>query len=301
MNTNIQTQSESHYEKNPIVKPKKEGFSSGKLVRIGLTTVALLYILGLLIIPLVAVFVKGLEKGFDLYIASITDPMAVEAIKLTLTAMVVAVPLNTIFGLFAAWLISKYEFRGKNILITIIDMPYAISPVIAGFIFVLLFSTTHGLFGGLLEKLDWKIIFNTPGVILATIFVTFPFVARELIPIMQSKGSSEEEAALTLGASGFKTFIKVTLPNIKWALLYGVILTSARAAGEFGAVSVVSGHIRGLTTTLPLHVEILYNEYQFSAAFAVASLLTIIALINLIVKSITELKHKKELKSEQIN
>lgn len=301
MSTNIQTQSESYYEKKPSKEYKKEGFNSGKLVKAGLITVALLYILGVLIIPLVAVFVKGLEKGFALYIASITDPLALEAIKLTLIAMVVAVPLNTIFGLFAAWLISKYEFRGKNILITIIDMPFAISPVIAGFIFVLLFSNTHGLFGDLLTNLDLKIIFNTPGVILATIFVTFPFVARELIPIMQSKGSSEEEAALTLGASGIKTFIKVTLPNIKWALLYGVILTSARAAGEFGAVSVVSGHIRGLTTTLPLHVEILYNEYQFSAAFAVASLLTIIALVNLVVKSITEWKMKKELRKEQIN
>ena len=291
MNTNLEVNKNT----SKVIKNKKA--KSVNITKIILIAIAFLYIFSILIIPLIAVFVKGLEKGFDLYVSSITDPMALEAIKLTLIAMAVAVPLNTIFGVFAAWLITKFEFRGKNILITIIDMPFAISPIIAGFVFVLLFSNTHGLFGEFLTSLDIKIIFNTPGVILATIFVTFPFVAREIIPIMQSKGNNEEEAALTLGASGIKTFFKVTLPNIKWALLYGVILTSARAAGEFGAVSVVSGHIRGVTTTLPLHVEILYNEYQFSAAFAVASLLTIIALINLIVKSIVEWKIKRELKS----
>ncbi len=291
MNTNL----EINQNISKVVKNKK--VKTVNLTKITLIGIAVLYVFSILIIPLVAVFVKGLEKGFDLYVSSITDPMALEAIKLTLIAMAVAVPLNTVFGIFAAWLITKFEFRGKNILITIIDMPFAISPVIAGFVFVLLFSNTHGLFGEILTNLDIKIIFNTPGVILATIFVTFPFVAREVIPIMQSKGNNEEEAALTLGASGIKTFFKVTLPNIKWALLYGVILTSARAAGEFGAVSVVSGHIRGVTTTLPLHVEILYNEYQFSAAFAVASLLTVIALINLIVKSIVEWKIKRDLKS----
>lgn len=295
MSVNVEIENKNSYKKS-----LKERFNPKTVTKVALITIALIYIFAILIIPLIAVFVKGLEKGLDLYISSITDPIALDAIKLTLTAMAVALPLNTIFGLFSAWLISKFEFRGKNILITIIDMPFAISPVIAGFVFVLLFSNTHGLFGDLLTSLDMKIIFNTPGVILATVFVTFPFVARELIPIMQSNGNNEEEAAITLGASGIKTFFKVTLPSIKWALLYGVILTSARAAGEFGAVSVVSGHIRGLTTTLPLHVEILYNEYQFSAAFAVASLLTIIALINLIVKSVTEWKIKKEANSDNV-
>lgn len=290
MNSNLEVQNKVAYKANKKRSPN--------LAKIILTSIALIYVLAILIIPLIAVFVKGLEKGFALYIASITDPLALEAIKLTLITIAIALPLNTIFGLFAAWLIAKFEFRGKNILVTIIDMPFAISPVIAGFVFVLLFSDTHGLFGELLTKLDIKVIFNTPGIILATIFVTFPFVARELIPIMQAKGSNEEEAAITLGASGIVTFFKVTLPSIKWALLYGVILTAARAAGEFGAVSVVSGHIRGITTTLPLHIEILYNEYQFSAAFAVASLLTIIAIINLVAKSIIDLKIKKEISND---
>ncbi|KMT20954.1 sulfate ABC transporter permease subunit CysW [Clostridium cylindrosporum] len=300
MSTKIEIRNEKNYNKKPILKLVKEYLSSISIAKITLTAIALIYVFAVLILPLVAVFVKGLEKGYSVYIASITDPIALDAIKLTLKAILIAVPLNTVFGIVAAWLISKFEFKGKNILITIIDMPFAISPVIAGFVFVLLFSDTHGLFGEILTKYDMQIIFNTPGIIIATVFVTFPFVARELIPIMQSKGSSEEEAALTLGASGLKTFFKITLPNIKWALLYGVILTAARAAGEFGAVSVVSGHIRGLTTTLPLHIEILYNEYQFSAAFAVASLLTIIALINLIAKSVIEWKIKKESINEEV-
>nr|WP_246503536.1 sulfate ABC transporter permease subunit CysW [Clostridium polyendosporum] len=265
------------------------------MVRFLLTIIALIYVGIIIIIPLIAVFAKAFEKGISVYIASISDPMALAALQLTLITVAVAVPLNTIFGLAASWAIAKFEFKGKNILLTIIDLPFAISPVIAGLIFVLLFSTNHGLFGSWLSKHNINIIFAKPGIILATVFVTFPFVARELIPLMQSQGNSEEEAALTLGASGWQTFWKVTLPNIKWALLYGVILTAARAAGEFGAVSVVSGHIRGVTNTLPLHVEILYNEYKFASAFAVASLLTVVAVINLIVKNIVEWKVSRTL------
>lgn len=219
-----------------------------------------------------------------------------KAIKLTLLTMAFVVPINTVFGVTAAWAVSKFKFRGKNLLVTVIDLPFAISPVVAGLIFVLLFSTSHGLFGPLLNAWGIKVIFAPPGIILATLFVTVPFVARELIPLMDAQGTAEEEAALTLGASGFKTFLLVTLPNIKWALLYSVILTAARSAGEFGAVSVVSGHIRGLTNTVPLHVEILYNEYKFSAAFAVASLLTVIAIINLIIKNIADWKIKQQAK-----
>jgi len=261
--------------------------------RILLILTALLYTGMILIVPLVAVFAKALEKGWAVYWEAIADPMALAALHLTLITIAVAVPVNTIFGLVAAWVIAKFEFWGKNILLTIIDLPFAISPVIAGFIFVLLFSHTHGLFGEWLSLHNIKIIFSTPGIIISTIFVTLPFVARELIPLMQAQGNSEEEAALTLGAGGWKTFWLVTLPNIKWACFYGVILTAARAAGEFGAVSVVSGHIRGVTNTLPLHVEVLYNEYSFTAAFAVASLLTVIALVNLLVKNIVEWKSLK--------
>lgn len=274
-------------------KSKQKNNSStdeSKLTKIILISIALIYLTLLLIIPLIAVFAKAFEKGFDLYIKAITDPVALDALKLTLLTVLVAVPINTIFGLAASWALGKFEFKGKSILLTLLDIPFAISPVIAGLIFVLLFSTNHGLFADFLNANNVKIIFAPPGIIIATTFVTMPFVARELIPLMQSLGTAEEEAALTLGANGWQTFFKVTLPNIKWALFYGVILTTARAAGEFGAVSVVSGHIRGLTNTLPLHVEILYNEYQYSASFAVASLLTIIALINLIIKNISEWK-----------
>lgn len=266
-----------------------------RIVRFLLTVVALIYVGIVIIIPLVAVFAKAFEKGITVYIASISDPMALAALRLTLITVAVAVPLNTIFGVAASWAIAKFEFKGKNILLTIIDLPFAISPVIAGLIFVLLFSSNYGLLGSWLSENNINIIFAKPGIIIATVFVTFPFVARELIPLMQSQGNSEEEAALTLGASGWQTFWKVTLPNIKWALLYGVILTAARAAGEFGAVSVVSGHIRGFTNTLPLHVEILYNEYKFTSAFAVASLLTVVAVINLIVKNIVEWRVNREL------
>jgi sulfate transport system permease protein len=242
-----------------------------------------------LVLPLIAIFVKAFDKGVNVYLASISHPDALAAIKLTLLVVLMTVPLNAIFGVAAAWAMTKFDFKGKNVLITIIDLPFAVSPVIAGLVFVLLFGS-HGLFGPWFFENDMKIIFAVPGIVLATIFVTLPFVARELIPLMQAQGSAEEEASLTLGASGWKTLILVTLPNIKWGLLYGIILCNARAIGEFGAVSVVSGHIRGLTNTMPLHIEILYNEYQFSAAFAVASLMSILAIITLIVKNFIEWK-----------
>ena len=258
-----------------------------------LTGISLLFFITMLILPLILVFTKAFEKGAEVYLAAIQDPMALKAIQLTLLTVGIAVPVNTIFGLAAAWAVAKFQFKGKNLLLTLIDLPFAISPVVAGLIFVLLFSTTHGLLAPFLTAWGLKIIFAPPGIILATLFVTLPFVARELIPLMEAQGTAEEEAALTLGASGWQTFLRITLPNIKWALLYGIILTAARAAGEFGAVSVVSGHIRGLTNTMSLHVEILYNEYQFSAAFAVATLLTVIAIINLLVKNIAGWKIKR--------
>ena len=244
--------------------------------------------LGLFIlVPLVTVFAQALGKGWSAYAKSVTHPETLSAIKLTLITAGVAVPLNLIFGVAAAWAIAKFEFRGKNILVTLIDLPFAVSPVISGMVFVLLFGA-QGWFGGWLSEHGIKIMFALPGMILATTFVTFPFVARELIPLMQEQGTEEEEAALVLGASGWQTFLRVTLPNIRWGLLYGVILCTARAMGEFGAVSVVSGHIRGVTTTLPLEIEILYNEYSFTAAFAAASLLTLLALVTLVVKQVVK-------------
>ena len=240
-----------------------------------------------LLLPLIAVFVEALRKGWAVYLASLTEPDAVSAIKLTLLTATIAVPLNLAFGIAAAWAITKFDFRGKQILTTLVDLPFSVSPVIAGLIYVLVFGA-QGWLGPWLAAHDLKIIFAVPGIVLATVFVTFPFVARELIPLMEAQGRDEEEAALVLGASGCQMFRKVTLPNIKWALLYGVILCNARAMGEFGAVSVVSGHIRGQTNTMPLHVEILYNEYQFAAAFAVASLLTLLALVTLVVKAYVE-------------
>lgn len=258
-------------------------------VRVLLLTVALAFVTLFLFIPLVAVFTEALRKGWDVYLASVQEPDAVSAIKLTLIAAGIAVPLNLVFGVAAAWAIAKFEFRGKNVLLTLIDLPFSVSPVISGLIYVLLFGA-QGWFGEWLREHDIKILFAVPGIVLATIFVTFPFVARELIPLMQAQGSEEEEAALVLGASGWKTFWHVTLPNIKWGLLYGVILCNARAMGEFGAVSVVSGHIRGETNTMPLQVEILYNEYNFTAAFAVASLLTLLALVTLALKTVVEWK-----------
>lgn len=245
-----------------------------------LITVALVYLGLFLVVPVIAVFAKALGKGIATYWAAISDPMALSAIRLTVITAAIAVPLNTLFGLAASWAIAKFDFPGKNVLITVIDLPFSVSPVISGMIFVLLFGA-QGVFGAWLMAHDIKIIFAVPGIVLATVFVTFPFVARELIPLMQAQGNDEEEAARTLGAGGWQIFFRVTLPNVKWGLLYGVIMCNARAMGEFGAVSVVSGHIRGLTNTMPLHVEILYNEYQFAAAFGVASLLTLLALVTL--------------------
>ncbi|MES2316223.1 MAG: sulfate ABC transporter permease subunit CysW [Pseudomonadota bacterium] len=256
-------------------------------VRIVLVAVALGFLTLFLFVPLVAVFVEAFKKGWQAYLAAITDPDAVSAIKLTLIAAFISVPLNLVFGVAAAWSIAKFEFRGKSILLTLIDLPFSVSPVISGLVYVLMFGA-QGWFGPWLQEHDIKILFAVPGIVLATVFITFPFVARELIPLMQSQGNEEEEAALVLGASGWNTFRRVTLPNIKWGLLYGVILCNARAMGEFGAVSVVSGHIRGETNTMPLQVEILYNEYNFAAAFAVASLLALLALVTLAIKSFVE-------------
>lgn len=253
------------------------------LVKWTILAIALTFFAIFLLMPLIAVFVEALRKGWETYLTALIDADALSAIRLTLLAAAIAVPLNLVFGVAAAWAIAKFEFRGKQILITLIDLPFSVSPVIAGLVFVLLFGA-QGWFGGWLATHEFKVIFAVPGIVLATVFVTFPFVARELIPLMQAQGREEEEAAVVLGAGGWQVFWHVTLPNIKWGLLYGVILTNARAMGEFGAVSVVSGHIRGQTNTLPLHVEILYNEYQFSAAFAVASLLALLALVTLAVK-----------------
>ncbi|WP_309121046.1 sulfate ABC transporter permease subunit CysW [Paenibacillus sp.] len=261
------------------------------VVRWLLLGAAFLFLGLVLALPLAAVLVEALSKGVQVYVASITEPDALAAIKLTLLTAAIAVPLNTIFGVAAAWSIAKFQFKGKNLLITLIDLPFAVSPVISGLIFVLLFGA-QGLLGPWLQSHDIKIVFALPGIVLATIFVTFPFVARELLPVMQAQGSGEEEAAASMGAGGWRIFRKITLPNIKWGLLYGVILCNARAMGEFGAVSVVSGHIRGLTNTVPLHIEILYNEYQFTASFAVASLLVLLALATLIAKSLMEWKHR---------
>lgn len=257
---------------------------------------ALLFLTLFLFVPLISVFYEALKKGWDVYMAAITDPDAIAAIQLTLTAAAIAVPLNVIFGLAAAWAIAKFEFRGKSVLITLIDLPFSVSPVVSGLIYVLIFGL-QGWLGPWLAEHDVKIIFAVPGIVLATIFVTVPFIARELIPLMQAQGTEEEEAAVVLGASGWQTFLRVTLPNVKWGVLYGTILCNARAMGEFGAVSVVSGHIRGSTNTLPLHVEILYNEYNFAAAFAVASLLALLALITLALKTFVESRNKQQLEN----
>ncbi|HTN44225.1 MAG TPA: sulfate ABC transporter permease subunit CysW [Nitrospiria bacterium] len=265
----------SYRTKHPTTEPS--------FVRRTLITTALLFLGLFLFAPLAAVFAEALRKGLSAYLAALVEPDALAAIKLTLLAAGIAVPLNLVFGVAAAWAIAKFEFVGKNILMTLIDLPFAVSPVIAGLIYVLLFGL-QGWLGPWLAAHDIRLVFAVPGIVLATIFVTFPFVARELIPLMQAQGTEEEEAARVLGANGWQTFLHVTLPNIKWGLLYGVILCNARAMGEFGAVSVVSGHVRGVTNTLPLHVEILYNEYNFVAAFAVASLLALLALVTLAAK-----------------
>ena len=256
-------------------------------VRVLLIGLALAFMTLFLFVPLVTVFYEALRKGWDVYLAAIVEADALSAIKLTLIAAVISVPLNLVFGVAAAWAIAKFEFHGKNLLLTLIDLPFSVSPVIAGLIYVLIFGL-QGWAGSWFIDHDMKIIFAVPGIVLATVFVTFPFVARELIPLMQAQGRDEEEAAVVLGASGWQTFWYVTLPNVKWGLLYGVILSNARAMGEFGAVSVVSGKIRGQTNTMPLHVEILYNEYNFAAAFAVASLLALLALVTLVIKTWVE-------------
>ncbi|MEW6124053.1 MAG: sulfate ABC transporter permease subunit CysW [Pseudomonadota bacterium] len=261
--------------------------SEPRAVRIAIITVALLF-LGLFVaLPLVSVFYEAFKRGWAAYAAALVEPDALAAVRLTVLVAGISVVANVTFGLVAAWAIAKFEFPGKSVLITLIDLPFSVSPVVAGLVYVLLFGS-QGLFAAWLQAWDIKIIFALPGIVLATLFVTFPFVARELIPLMQEQGTAEEEAAMSLGASGLSTFFRVTLPNVKWALLYGVLLCNARAMGEFGAVSVVSGHIRGLTNTMPLHIEILYNEYQFVASFAVASLLALLALVTLIAKTLLE-------------
>lgn len=252
-----------------------------------------------LLVPLAAVFYEAFRKGWQLYLEAIVEPDALAAIRLTLVVAAIALPVNLVFGVAAAWAITKFQFRGKQFLITLIDLPFSVSPVVAGLVFVLLFGT-QGWFGDWLQAHDLKIVYAVPGIILASLFVTFPFVARELIPLMQAQGSEEEQAALTLGASGWQIFWRVTLPNIKWGLLYGAILCNARAMGEFGAVSVVSGQIRGLTNTMTLHVEILYNEYQYSAAFAVASLLALLALVTLVAKNVIEWRNARYLKAAEL-
>jgi len=274
--------------------PRRRGVrEEPAFVRIALILVAIAFLLLFLVAPLASVFAGALRKGWEAYFAAIVEPDAWSAIKLTLLAAAIAVPLNLVFGVAAAWAIAKFEFRGKNLLITLIDLPFSVSPVIAGLIYVLVFGL-QGWLGPWLAEHGIKVVFAVPGIILATIFVTFPFVARELIPVMQAQGTEEEEAAIVLGASGWQTFRRVTLPNIKWGLLYGVILCNARAMGEFGAVSVVSGHIRGQTNTMPLHVEILYNEYNFAAAFAVASLLALLALVTLGLKALVQWFGRKQ-------
>ena len=275
---------------------KRVSTTEAAWVRRTLVGIALLFLLLFLLLPLAAVFTEALRKGLGAYLEALKEPDAWAAIRLTLITAAIAVPLNLVFGVAAAWSIAKYEFRGKAFLTTLVDLPFPVSPVVAGLIYVLVFGA-QGWLGPWLAAHDIKIVFAVPGIVLATIFVTFPFIARELIPLMQSQGNEEEQAAIVLGATGWQTFRHVTLPNIKWGLIYGVILCNARAMGEFGAVSVVSGHIRGQTNTMPLHVEILYNEYQSVAAFAVASLLALLALVTLVIKSVAEWRQEREMKA----
>ena len=267
-------------------------------VRNVLITIALIFFLSCLILPLILVFVEAFKQGVAVYFQALINPDTLSAVKLTLLTAAIAVPLNVVFGVAAAWSVAKFNFRGKSLLTTIIDIPFSVSPVIAGMMLVLIFGT-QGWMGGWLMDHDIKVLYAVPAIVLATIFITVPFVARELIPLMEAQGTEEEEAAIVLGASGWQTFYKVTLPNIKWGLIYGVILCNARAMGEFGAVSVVSGHIRGETNTLPLHVEILYNEYTFSAAFAVSSLLALLAIVTLILKAWVEIRQEKQNKRNE--
>lgn len=283
----------AHFHGGPLMQ-RNAVVTEQPWVRWSLTALGLAFLGFFLLLPLVAVFSEALRNGFTTYISALQHPDALAAMKLTLLTAAIAVPLNLVFGISAAWAITKYEFRGKNFLISLIDLPFSVSPVVSGLIYVLMFGA-QGWLGPWLMEHGIRIIFAVPGIVLATIFVTFPFVARELIPLMQEQGTDDEQAALSLGASGWQTFWRVTLPNIKWGLLYGVLLCNARAMGEFGAVSVVSGHIRGLTNTLPLHIEILYNEYAFSAAFAVASLLALLALLTLALKSTLEWRYGDQL------
>ena len=280
------------FEANPATR-------DSSWVKFVVLSLGIAYFAIFLLLPLIAVFVEAFRKGAETYFSALVEPDALSAIRLTLIAAALSVPLNLAFGISAAWAIAKFQFPGKNLLITLIDLPFSVSPVVAGLIYVLVFGL-QGWFGPWLRDHDLKVIFAVPGIVLATIFVTFPFIARELIPLMQAQGRDEEEAAISLGASGWKTFLRVTLPNVKWALLYGVILCNARAMGEFGAVSVVSGHIRGETNTMPLHVEILYNEYQFAAAFAVASLLALLALVTLLLKTYVEWRARHSVVEEQV-
>jgi sulfate/thiosulfate transport system permease protein len=281
---------------NPSQRRAQAGTTEPAWVRYSLIGLALTFMFFFLVLPLAAVFTEALRKGFEAYWVALQEPDAWSAIYLTFITAVIAVPLNLVFGVAAAWAIAKYEFTGKAFLTTLVDLPFSVSPVVAGLIYVLMFGA-QGWFGPWLQAHDIQIIFAVPGIVLATVFVTFPFIARELIPLMQVQGNDEEQAAIVLGATGWQTFWYVTLPNIKWGLIYGVILCNARAMGEFGAVSVVSGHIRGQTNTMPLHVEILYNEYQSVAAFAVASLLALLALVTLAIKSTVEWRHARELKA----
>ncbi|MBU3647216.1 MAG: sulfate ABC transporter permease subunit CysW [Limnohabitans sp.] len=281
---------------SPAVRRAQSGTTEPAWVRYSLIGLALTFMFFFLVLPLAAVFTEALRKGFDAYWLALQEPDAWAAIRLTFLTALIAVPLNLVFGIAAAWAIAKYEFTGKAFLTTLVDLPFSVSPVVAGLIYVLMFGA-QGWFGPWLQEHDIKIIFAVPGIVLATVFVTFPFIARELIPLMQAQGNDEEQAAIVLGATGWQTFWHVTLPNIKWGLIYGVILCNARAMGEFGAVSVVSGHIRGQTNTMPLHVEILYNEYQSVAAFAVASLLALLALVTLVLKSFVEWRHAREIKA----
>lgn len=289
----------------PLVRPLAprsvaDAVSEPVWVRRTLIGVSLAFLTLFLFVPLVAVFVQAFAKGVDVYWAALTDSDAVSALKLTLIAAFISVPFNLVFGVAAAWAIGKFDFRGKSVLLTLIDLPFSVSPVIAGLIYLLIFGL-QGWWGEWLRDHDLKIVFAVPGIVLATVFVTFPFIARELIPLMQAQGQEQEEAARVLGASGWQILWRVTLPNVKWALLYGVILCNARAMGEFGAVSVVSGHIRGQTNTLPLHIEILYNDYQFAAAFAVASLLAALALVTLVLKYIVERRAKASHDAESLS
>lgn len=280
-----------HIERKPT--PSRKKVKEAKWTKRVLISIMLVYLSIFLLVPLIFIFVKAFEQGASVYLAAITESDALAAIRLTLLVAVIAVPLNTVFGIAAAWLITKFQFKGKQLLLSLIELPFAVSPVIAGLIFILFYSPS-GLLGPWLVDHGIKIIFSVPGIVIATIFVSLPFVARELIPVMQAQGKAEEEAAISLGANGWQMFLRVTLPNIKWGLLYGMILCNARAIGEFGAVSVVSGRIRGETNTMPLHIEILYNEYQFSASFAVASLMSLLAIFTLIIKSWIEWRTEKQ-------